>query len=334
MLLIAVDILCIFVAVWGAHLFWTLSAPLNQSVTLLDRWHWFPLMLGGWVILASFNDLYDVPSSYRKVTSAKRVVATGLLGLLTYLGVFFLLPDLLPRVFFLSFLLLAVPLIIAWRWAYAACSPIINRPHHVLIVGEGERGQSIAKLLQNTSRLNFQVLGFVDNDVAPSGLGQKHLPVLGAMADLPRLVQQKQVHEVVVATEQALTEDLFHLLIECQSHGVQVSWMPDLYEKLCRSIPIEHIDATWALYAMQGQPIFSRIQLVGKRLLDLAIVLFSLPMLMWIFPVVALLVRLDSPGPIFYRQVRSGRGGMPFSIIKFRTMVQDAEKEGQAIWAT
>jgi exopolysaccharide biosynthesis polyprenyl glycosylphosphotransferase len=84
---------------------------------------------------------------------------------------------------------------------------------------------------------------------------------------------------------------------------------------------------------MQGQSIFNRLQRLSKRGLDLVVVLVSLPIFGLLIPLLALAIRLDSPGPVFYRQVRSGRGGKPFSIIKFRTMFTDAEKDGKPRWA-
>jgi exopolysaccharide biosynthesis polyprenyl glycosylphosphotransferase len=108
--------------------------------------------------------------------------------------------------------------------------------------------------------------------------------------------------------------------------------MPDLYDKLSRRIPIQHIDPAWALNVIEKLP--SRLSLSCKRLMDLALAGFGLLVLAPFLPLVALAIRLDSPGPIFYRQIRSGRAGRPFTILKFRTMVTDAEKDGRARWAS
>jgi exopolysaccharide biosynthesis polyprenyl glycosylphosphotransferase len=79
---------------------------------------------------------------------------------------------------------------------------------------------------------------------------------------------------------------------------------------------------------MQDKSFLSRIQLISKRLLDLTLVILALPILLIIIPVIAFAVRMDSPGPSFYRQIRCGRAGKPFAIYKFRTMVTDAERDG------
>jgi exopolysaccharide biosynthesis polyprenyl glycosylphosphotransferase len=147
------------------------------------------------------------------------------------------------------------------------------------------------------------------------------------------LALQLQIHEVVVAIDHTVEKDLFHQLAECQAHGIRVSLMPDLYEQLCRKVPIEHIDPAWVLHVLQGRRVFSRFQLGLKRLLDLALGFAGLIMLALALPIVALVIRLDSAGPIFYRQVRSGRAGKLFRVVKFRTMDTNAEKDGRARWA-
>jgi exopolysaccharide biosynthesis polyprenyl glycosylphosphotransferase len=110
--------------------------------------------------------------------------------------------------------------------------------------------------------------------------------------------------------------------------------LPDLYEQIYHKIPIEYVDPSWVLHVIQGRPIFNRLQLAVKRLLDLGLVLASLPILVLVLPVIALAIRLDSIGPIFYHQIRCGRAGRPFSIFKFRTMSINAELDGQPRWAT
>lgn len=328
MLLVVVDALCVIAAMWGTNFFW----PLDQRY-LPELWYAFPITLFGWWMLAYFNDLYDVPSSCDWITSAMRVVVSGLLGFALALFVNLLFSNPLPNRFLLSSLAVSLLLIIAWRLVYARLSGVLFSPHRLLLIGLKDGGELIGQLLKPASRLNYQVVGFVDDDPAVTKMQGVELPLLGQITDVPHLVESLHVHEVVVDMKQALTAELFELLITCQGQGVQISWMPDLYSKFRHSTPIQHIVPSWALYSIQGQPIFSRLQLVGKRCLDLAIIVMALPTLLTVMPMIALAIRLDSPGPIFYHQTRLGRGGKPFTIFKFRTMVPNAEKDGTPQWA-
>jgi exopolysaccharide biosynthesis polyprenyl glycosylphosphotransferase len=332
------DALLVLMAVWAAFVLWQYGSdqPFNDAsirARMSGHWTWFPILLGGWWVLAWLNDLYDIPSSVYRVSSTVRVVTTGALGLGIYMVAFFFLAQYEPpRLFLIYFLLVALPTITLWRWAYAAAFSLLPIQHWVLIVGGGERARAIARALKQASRVSYHVIGFVDDDPAMRGNLLDGLPMLGRSGDLPWLVRQLEIQEIVVAIERHVESDLFQLLVACHGLGAQVSYMPDLYDKLSRRIPIQHIDPAWALNIMQKLP--SRLSLSGKRLMDLVLAGVGLLILAPLFPFVALAIRLDSPGPVFYRQIRSGRAGRPFAILKFRTMSTDAEKDGQARWAT
>jgi exopolysaccharide biosynthesis polyprenyl glycosylphosphotransferase len=228
-------------------------------------------------------------------------------------------------------LLITLVAITLWRWTYATASTLLPIQHWVLIVGGGERARAIAMALKQASRVSYHVAGFVDDDPALRGELLDGVPMLGRTTDLPWLVTHLDIQEIVVATERNLETDLFQLLVDCHGLGAGVSYMPDLYDKLNRRIPIQHIDPDWALNIMQKLP--SRLALSCKRLMDLALAGFGLLIFVPLLPLVAFAIWFDSPGPVFYRQIRSGRGGHPYTILKFRTMFTDAERDGRPRWA-
>ena len=335
-LLITMDSLLILISLWCAFILWgraDTGAVELWNYHMVERWYWAPLLFGGWWVLSWLNDLYDVPSAHDKALSVVRVGTVSMVGLCIYLCAFFLSPDTLPRIFFLNFLILASFVTIVWRFGYAELSQVIPFYHRVLVIGLGERASTITQALDLAPGLKYKVVGYVD-DGTPATAKSEEMSIVGRTDELSHLVQHLHVNEVVVAIERHLDRDLFQLLVECQANGIRVSWMPDLYEKVCRKIPIHHIDPAWALQAMQDQPLFSRLQLGIKRLFDLVLVLSVMPTIMLITPLIALAIKLDSSGPVFYRQKRCGRAGEPFYIYKFRTMTTDAEKDGKARWAT
>ncbi|MCP4424154.1 MAG: sugar transferase [Chloroflexi bacterium] len=333
-LLILVDTTLVLLAIIGAFILWQQTAGMSLSVShIQERWYWLPILSIGWSVLAWLNDLYDLRSASRKSLSAIRLIIVSLMALSLYLIVYFFSPDSLPRLFVIYFLLIVTPAVTLWRWTYVVVFNALPFQHRVLIVGGNERGKTIAKVLQQEPPTNYRVLGFVDKNPASIGKTLEELPILGSEKDLQNLVKQLRAHEIVVAIERKLEKTLFLSLVECQANGIRVSWMPDLFETLCRRIPIQHVDPAWALHAMQSQSPITRLQVIIKRVLDLALLLLSLPIILFLIPFIALAIRLDSPGPIFYRQVRSGQAGQPFYIYKFRTMVTDAEKNGKAQWA-
>lgn len=333
-LLFVTDASLVLLAVAVAFLLWQRADGVPfTTVQMVEHWYWFPLMAAGWSILSWLNDLYDIPTSYRKTVTAVRVVVTGSLGFLLYLGVYFVSAQALPRLFVIFFLLLVIPAIILWRWLYSIVFFAPPFRHRVLIIGANSRGTALAKALKQEPLTNYQVVGFLENDTRQTHNTMNGIPILGTEKDILSLAKQFKIQEIVIALEKNLERPLFSQLIECQVQGIEVSWMPDLYERVCRSVPIQHVDPAWAFSAMQGKPLVGRFQLAAKRLLDLAIVMCAAPIFFLLIPAISLAIYLDSPGPIFYSQMRCGRGGKPFKIIKFRTMVTDAEKDGKARWA-
>lgn len=334
LLLFVIDISLVFLSVAGAFLLWQNAAGMLLNLDhMIEHWYWFPFLLGGWGILAWLNDLYDIPTSYRKTLTAVRVVAVGVLGFVLYLGIYFVSSESLPRLFVLFFFTLAIPAVILWRWTYSVVFFAPPFHHRVLIIGANKRGEAIAEVLKKEPLTNYQVVGFVGSNTNKINERLSGVPILGVEKDVLHLARQLNVQEIVIALKKNLERPLFSQLVECQVQGIEVSWMPDLYERVCRSVPIQHVDPSWALSAMQGKPLVGRFQLVAKRLLDLVIVICAAPIFLLLIPIIGLAIFIDSPGPIFYSQVRCGRGGKPFKIIKFRTMVTDAEKDGKARWA-
>lgn len=353
LLLLGIDILVTFLMVRVAFMIWHRLDPVLAQAHTLIFWLWFPILLAIWMSLAWLNDLYDIPSSTNRLQSITRVVVVATMVFLIYLLVFFVAPrETLPRVFFVGFLLLNTTGMVVWRSIYVGWFRSLPMQYRVLIVGDGAMARTIAEVLQQSPQVNYNVLGYVRANAAPdlvelslggetqyaprgnSYAAQDGLPILGNEDDLGYLVHQLHVQELVVAVEGSLDQEIFQALIECQAWGVKLSYMADLYEKLNRSIPVEYIDPDWALHAIQDRPVFDRVQLALKRLLDLAMAWIGLLVLLAVFPFVALAIKLSSPGPIFYRQKRCGQAGKPFTILKFRTMGIDAEGDGKARWAS
>jgi lipopolysaccharide/colanic/teichoic acid biosynthesis glycosyltransferase len=359
--LVAVDSIIVICATIAALLLWQFVDSAHFATLQAGAiWFWFPLLLGLWLMLSWLNDLYDIPSSTDRAQTARRIAAVTALVFVAYLTVFFLAPRQdLPRLFFVSFLLLTATGVAIWRWSYATRINRSPQEHRVVILGNNSMGRTIADVLSQASQVKYRLMGFVTVDAEAKTLlsdqpiqtssysGRQHfhrmrapqpgseaLPVLGQQTALARIVQHYNIREVVVAVEHNLSQETFQALLECQATGVRVSYMPDLYQALNHSIPVEYINPSWALNVIQDRPVFDRVQLGLKRLFDLTVASAGLLLFAPFFPLVALAIKLDSPGSIFYRQIRCGRAGQPFTIYKFRTMTSDAERDGKARWAT
>jgi lipopolysaccharide/colanic/teichoic acid biosynthesis glycosyltransferase len=145
--------------------------------------------------------------------------------------------------------------------------------------------------------------------------------------DLQRLVNGICV-EIILAITRDLQGEMIRALLSCQRFGVQVTLMPALYEQIGGRVPIQHIGDHWYAALPLDHPGVGGTYPIIKRALDILGASIGLAVYAPLFPIIALAIYVDSPGPIFYRQERVGKGGRIFRLVKLRTMVRDAEKDG------
>jgi exopolysaccharide biosynthesis polyprenyl glycosylphosphotransferase len=335
LLLVLIDALIINLAVLAAIWLWTwVGFPSFTPEFIRSRWFWFPMFTVAWWGLAWLSDLYSVLVAARHIEILGRIAGVIAGFWICYLVVYFVLPrDALPRLFFLFFTGASLVGIVTWRWIYAALFRLPQLCRRVLIVGAGWAGRTLAQALENQDIAHYQPVGFVDDDPDKQGATIAGLSVLGGSKDITLLVRRYGIDEIVLAVTHHLNGELFQALMDCRALKAHVSRMPDMYEQLTQRVPVEHINEAWVLDALNGSSPVGYLERAAKRCLDLAFGLIGFLALILSLPFVALAIYLNDRGPVFYTQVRSGQGGRPFRVIKFRTMRRDAEKDGSPKWA-
>ena len=197
----------------------------------------------------------------------------------------------------------------------------------LLIIGAGERGRALMRTIVARPDLGYHVVGFLDDE--PSRLVSiGRFPPLGTTAQLAQVLCQHKPDEVVVALPGDRHGQVLAILDECERQGARVKVVPDLYEMSLSRVAVDDINGI-PLIGVRDVSI-SGWNFALKRAIDMALGLLGVALLSPIFALIALLIKLDSPGPVFFKQVRIGRGGKPFVCYKFRSMRDgaDAELEG------
>jgi sugar transferase (PEP-CTERM system associated) len=208
-----------------------------------------------------------------------------------------------------------------------------SNPTRVLVVGNGPEAQALAQEIKGQSRGGCRVIGFYPtSDTSGPGLDSLRT-VLPRDAKLVDLVAQHDVDEVIVAVGDhrggAVPMDQ---LLACRTRGVRVLDLAAFFERTRSEVPIDSLKASWLVYG-QGF-VQGRWRRAVKRVFDIVgsglLLAVSLPVLL----VAMILVTLDSPGPVLYRQERVGRRGRTFMCLKLRSMRTDAESDGIERWAS
>jgi len=201
----------------------------------------------------------------------------------------------------------------------------------VLIVGTGEVGQMILGKIVHSQRLGYEMVGFVARDDLARQEAQD-IPILGTAAGLPTIIEDYGVDEVIIALPDASHDEILSLISLCERERVSIKVFPDVFQIMAQEITI---------HDLKGLPMVSvrDIALRGwkltlKRGMDLLIATLGLVFLSPLMMLLALLIKLDSHGPVLFCQERTGLDAKPFWVIKFRSMYAGAETETGPVWAT
>jgi sugar transferase (PEP-CTERM system associated) len=203
----------------------------------------------------------------------------------------------------------------------------------VLIVGTGPEAQGVARDLSAGGSTRHTVVGFYPAGPDAGFEGSADRSIFSSSSTIDQLVQKHRVDEVIVAVrEQRGGTVPMDQLLACRIRGIPVLDLAGFFERAKGEVPTESLKASWLVYGhgfVQG-----RLRTMTKRVFDLVASLLLLAIASPVMLFTALAVRLESRGPIIYRQERVGLGGRSFMCLKFRSMKTDAEKDGVARWAT
>jgi len=202
---------------------------------------------------------------------------------------------------------------------------------NVLVVGEGQEAANVIRLLAKSPDSGFRVFGIVSCNKSHAGEFVEGIPVLGHISRLREFADVYSIETIIVAASLAREHTLFRVLRPLRYTGIGILDYVALYEELAQEIPIDHIDDEWLMNAAMNSSVIHIRKI--KRVMDLAVAVAGLVLSAPICLLAALAVRLDSPGPILYRQRRAGLDGRPYTLLKFRTMRADAEAQSGAVWA-
>jgi Undecaprenyl-phosphate glucose phosphotransferase len=255
-----------------------------------------------------------------------------LLSLLVMATIFFLHDPYESRATILLFWLLSVVLVIVGRRAaWAVIRTLRSRGYnqtYSIIVGAGRAARKMARAVQRVSWLGIKNIGFVEEQTNRlSG----DLDVLGGFADLPELIEKYGVKHVFVALPLDRTDDARRVFAILSRSLVEVRMVCDVPNLAGLSLTTTNLDGL-PLIGLRESPHFG-LNIVVKRVMDVALSAVGLVVLAPLMGLIALVVKLTSPGPVFYRQERCGLNGRTFHMLKFRSMRVDAEQQTGAVWA-
>jgi len=319
-----------FAFMWATQLFPAPSGPdhIGPSGERLV----FLVTLPAWAVIAHLHGLYDSDGE-----TANHSTADDLLKIfqMVTVGSFMVIfagwlsgafHPTAPKLF--SFWMLAIVAVPTLR----ALSRILIRrlPSYVqrtLIVGAGDVGQRVAQKIAQHPEYGLELIGFVDDEPKERGPGVERLPVLGGMEELTEVVRRHSADRVVIAFSKDDHETMLATLRALADRDVLIDVVPRYFEAMGPGV---------RMHTVEGLPLatlprlkLSRSSLALKRGVDLLLSVIAVLVMLPLGAAIAIAIKLDSEGPVFFRQTRMGAGGETFRIFKFRTMDADAEAKKQ-----
>ncbi len=228
--------------------------------------------------------------------------------------------------------ILTVLLVMLGRMIVGRLQRYVRRryPERLLLVGTGEVARMVLQKTLQSPQLGYRIIGFVNG--AETAKEVAGLPVLGTQSQLAEIVREHQVSEVVIALPEASHDELLDMITACEGERASVRIFPDLFQIIASELSISDLDGLPLLTvrdaALRGWKV------TVKRAMDIIVSGIGLVALSPFMMFIALLVRLESKGPVFYSQERVGLDGKPFPMFKFRSMRVDAEQDTGPVWAT
>ena len=305
--------------------------PLGKTPTEFGQptWPIYVMVIVIWSVSFWLLNAYDPKAILNCVDEGQRVILAATAAQLVLAGMLFFtyrgLSRLLLGYFYLLDILLVLLLRSLIRVLVKSMAPNGMARHRVLIVGAGVVGQDLARKLDQRGWLGLEVVGYLDDDEQKLGQGLRGFPVLGPLRQAPEVIGQHKISEVVIALPlwaYGVTRDLVSRL---QDLPVNIKVVPDFFALTLFSASMEDLDGI-PLIGLK-EPVIEGSTRVAKRVMDVIIGTLALLAVSPLMLVVAVLIKLDSRGPVLFKQVRVGENGKLFRMYKFRTMVVGAEDQ-------
>jgi sugar transferase (PEP-CTERM system associated) len=281
-----------------------------------------------------YNDLYDlnVTDSYHELI-VRLLQALGASAILLALIYYLFSACIIGRGIFALSICFVVSLVVVWRIGY---THVLNNKifdQKIIILGCGQLANDIAREILENKDCGYQISGMI-NGSEPIGTDTVNIPLCASIAGYDNLCEQARrlnADKIIVALEERRSVFPIQQLLQCRVSGIDVLEGTSFYEMLTGKLIVEKINPSWLIFSRGFTKSWLRRKL--KRAVDLALSLIMLVVLSPLLLLVAVLIKIDSKGPVFFTQERVGAHRRSYMVYKFRSMVQDAEAESGPVWA-
>ncbi|MBC2733208.1 MAG: TIGR03013 family PEP-CTERM/XrtA system glycosyltransferase [Desulfobacteraceae bacterium] len=301
---------------------------LGSDLHVFDDWVFFKSMLITVVcqIALYYNDLYDLKVTNNYVELGIRLLQA--LGIATiFFGIaYYLIPQLMiGEGIFVIMIGLLILLIVSWRIGYTLVLEKGLFNQKLIIIGSGELATGIIKEIRDKRDSGYEIDTILDEEDCREG-------VCGIQLDMCDQAKAKNISKIIVALEEKRGNLPIRQLLKCRTEGIEILEGTSFYEMLLGKLYVKQINPSWLIFSdgFRKSPLKSAMKRTGDIILSSIMLVMLSPMIL----ITAILIKIDSKGPVIFSQERVGQNGKGFNVHKFRSMVTDAEKSSGPVWAS
>ena len=308
----------------------------GSEYQLNERNGWLKIAFASVVCLLVlyFYDLYEYTvMSNRRELMLRLVQALGISWILLALLFYFVPQLLIGRGVSVISVFVVLVLLLVWRILIHLLTGHPEIGEKILLVGTGKAARETAEAVWERRDAGYRIVGFVTENGFKSGekIGQSE--ILGTADELANIVQKERVDRIVMAVRERRGTFPIETLLKMSLAGdVSIEECTSFFERVTGQVHIDMLRPSWLIFAGRGRE--TRLKSAFRESVHRALALLGLTVSLPIALLTALLIKIDSKGPVFYRQKRVGKNGRIFNVVKFRSMKTDAEADGKPVWAT
>lgn len=296
---------------------------------------WLKIVLASVVCLLSlyFYDLYDyIVMTNRRELLLRLIQALGIAWVLLAVLFYFIPPLLIGRGVSLISVPIVLGMLLGWRIFIHLLTGHPEIGEKILVVGTGQTALDTAEAVWERRDAGYRIAGFVSENGAKPKEKLGRSEILGRAVDLEGIIRNEKIDRVVIAVRERRGAFPTEALLKMSLNGeVSIEECTSFFERITGKVHVDMLRPSWLIFA--GRRRDSPIRAVIREIIHRTLALIGLTLSLPVAILTAILIKIESRGPLFYKQERIGRNGRLFNVIKFRSMKMDAEPEGTPIWA-
>jgi len=284
-----------------------------------------------WLIVFYINNLYELDIAKNNIEFSSALIRALIISGLISIVFFYLAPNfafgaITPKTNLFLNILVFMVLFYGWRLLFNYLAGSIKLKLNTAIIGYNPQAIELAKEIIKNPQLGYKLKIIIKNH---EEIDKTELPEVKITQGLKRLketLEEEKINTAVITPEIYQSPDLIQNLFECIRYKIDFINLSEFYESITQKIPLTAINQIWFLenISQRERAAYEIFKRIFDFIFAFAFLIISLPL--WL--IISLIIKFESPGPIFYKQTRIGQEGKPFKLVKFRSMVKDAEKDG------